>query len=252
MLQRCYRCDTRRFVTGARAGQKEEWRAARDNVQKSHEGASHAHLNPPSEPFTNRAQFVAQARMPTEHGDFRLCIYQTGDDKEHLAVVCGDVAEGEGVLTRLHSECFTGDVLGSLRCDCGPQLQRALRMIAQAGRGVVVYLRQEGRGIGLVNKLRAYCLQDEGYDTVDANLHLGFAADSREYHTAALILRDLKVRSVDLITNNPRKIDGLADGDVVVRRRVALEVAPNAENLRYLGTKAARLDHLLTLGTPLD
>ncbi|NDD30996.1 MAG: GTP cyclohydrolase II [Proteobacteria bacterium] len=192
-------------------------------------------------------QSMAQARVPTEHGEFRVCLYQADDDKEHLAIVCGDVAEGEGVLTRIHSECFTGDVLRSLRCDCGEQLQRALRMIAQAGRGVVVYLRQEGRGIGLLNKLRAYCLQDEGYDTVDANLHLGFAADSREYKIAASILRDLEVRSVDLITNNPRKIDGLAEGEVQVRRRVALEVPPNAENLRYLGTKVTRLDHLLSV-----
>jgi 3,4-dihydroxy 2-butanone 4-phosphate synthase/GTP cyclohydrolase II len=140
---------------------------------------------------------AASARVPTEHGDFELCAYRNNrDDKEHLAFVRGDVANRDAVLARVHSECFTGDVLGSLRCDCGPQLDTALALIAQAGCGVVIYLRQEGRGIGLVEKLKAYNLQDKGYDTVDANLMLGHGADERRYDLAAAILNDLAVRSV--------------------------------------------------------
>ncbi len=191
---------------------------------------------------------MSSARVPTEAGEFRLCLYQTDLDlKEHLALVHGDVAGREGVLTRLHSECFTGDVLGSLRCDCGPQLHEAIGMIAHERCGVILYLRQEGRGIGLVDKLRAYDLQDEGYDTVDANLQLGRGADEREYATGAHILADLGVGSVDLITNNPRKVAGLEDNGIRVRRRIPLQIGANPENREYLSTKASRLDHLLSL-----
>jgi GTP cyclohydrolase II len=194
------------------------------------------------------------ARVPTAEGEFLLCVYANNqDDKEHLALVMGDVADQENVLVRLHSECFTGDVLGSLRCDCGEQLHRAMRIIACEGRGVVLYLRQEGRGIGLPDKLRAYNLQDMGYDTVDANLMLGHQADERDYAVAALILRDLSIRSVRLLTNNPVKIESLQDSGVPVMARMPLQANITAENAAYLLTKAQRMNHLLDLGrTPDD
>ena len=189
---------------------------------------------------------AASARIPIDHGELLLCAYRNDyDDKEHLAIVSGDVEGRSGVLVRVHSECFTGDVLGSLRCDCGPQLDLALRAIVEAGVGVVVYLRQEGRGIGLVEKLKAYNLQDMGHDTVDANLLLGHAADSRRYDAAAAILADLGVRSVRLMTNNPAKIEGLQSLGVQVDERVPSHVAPHAENARYLQAKALRMRHLL-------
>lgn len=191
---------------------------------------------------------AASARIPTAESEFRLFFY-TGsqDEKEHLALVKGEVAGHEDVLVRVHSECFTGDVLGSRRCDCGPQLQAALRLIAEAGSGVVVYLRQEGRGIGLLDKLRAYNLQDQGYDTVDANLLLGHQADERDYTVAAQILRDLGVRSIKLLTNNPHKIDSLQDLGIRVSARIPLQTGVCAENAGYLRTKARRLKHLLVL-----
>lgn len=193
-------------------------------------------------------RMMSSARVPTKYGPFRLCLYRcSGDGKEHLAVVHGDIAGQEKVLTRLHSECFTGDIMGSLRCDCGPQLDVSFRMIAKAERGVLLYMRQEGRGIGLLDKLRAYNLQDLGYDTVDANLELGLGADVREYATAALILRDLDVRSVDLITNNPSKIEGLRDNGIPVVTRITLPMMANSENLGYLSTKVRRMNHLLPL-----
>jgi 3,4-dihydroxy 2-butanone 4-phosphate synthase/GTP cyclohydrolase II len=189
-----------------------------------------------------------KARIPTPVGEFALCLYRNdADDKEHLALVMGEVQEGVDVLVRLHSECFTGDVLGSQRCDCGGQLSRALALIAEEGRGVVLYLRQEGRGIGLLDKLRAYNLQDEGYDTVDANLQLGHQADERDYSAAAAMLADLGVRSVRLLTNNPRKIDALEALGVEVCGRVSLTPEINPENARYLYTKATRMNHLLDL-----
>ena len=189
---------------------------------------------------------TAAARIPTRHGDFQLCYYtNTQDNKEHLAFYMGDLAHAEAVLARVHSECFTGDVLGSLRCDCGEQLDRALALVASEGQGVVVYLRQEGRGIGLEQKLRAYNLQDQGYDTVDANLMLGHGADERSYSLAACILDDLGVKSVRLMTNNPAKISALEAEGVNVIARVPLEMATNAENQGYMLTKAKRMDHLL-------
>lgn len=189
-----------------------------------------------------------KARIPTGPGEFHLCLYENdADDKEHLALVMGEVQEAEGVLVRVHSECFTGDVLGSMRCDCGEQLQRSMAMIAEAGCGVVLYLRQEGRGIGLLNKLRAYNLQDEGYDTVEANLLLGHQADEREYTVAAEMLHDLGVKSIQLLTNNPEKIAALAALGISVLGRISLTPDVNPENARYLHTKVVRMNHLLSL-----
>ena len=189
---------------------------------------------------------MASARIPTEYGDFQLCYYtNTQDKKEHLAFYMGNLADAEDVLVRVHSECFTGDVLGSLRCDCGEQLNRALALVASEGLGVVIYLRQEGRGIGLLQKLRAYNLQDQGYDTVDANLMLGHEADERDYSLAARILEDLKVKAVRLITNNPSKISALETEGIKVTSRVIQNIAVNSENENYLRTKAKRMDHLL-------
>jgi 3,4-dihydroxy 2-butanone 4-phosphate synthase/GTP cyclohydrolase II len=193
---------------------------------------------------------VTCARIPTDYGEFQLCYYRSDiDDKEHLALVYGDITGRDDVLVRIHSECFTGDVLGSLRCDCGEQLQRAMQLIAAEGAGIVIYLRQEGRGIGLLDKLRAYNLQDEGYDTVDANLMLGHQADGRDYTVAALILQDLGVHSIQLLTNNPDKIEKLEALAIDVTKRVALPVEVNAENVVYMRTKVERMRHLLDLNT---
>jgi GTP cyclohydrolase II len=191
---------------------------------------------------------MVSARIPTEAGEFCLHLYTNNqDDKEHLALVMGDVSAQSNVLIRVHSECFTGDVLGSRRCDCGEQLQRAMQQIAEAGQGIVIYLRQEGRGIGLLDKLRAYNLQDEGYDTVDANILLGHQADERDYTAAAQILEDLNVRSVRLLTNNPRKIRHLKKLGIAVNERVPLESTVYADNASYLLTKVQRMNHLLNL-----
>lgn len=191
---------------------------------------------------------MTSTRIPTKHGDFQLCFYTNSiDSKEHLAVYMGDLSSVESPLVRVHSECFTGDVLGSMRCDCGEQLDQSLAMVAAAGVGVVIYLRQEGRGIGLLEKLRAYNLQDQGFDTVDANLMLGHGADEREYSLAALILQDLSVTTIRLITNNPAKILALEASGIKVSERVALAVAANHDNAGYLQTKAQRMNHFLPL-----
>ena len=195
---------------------------------------------------------AAETRLPTAYGDFTAYGYRiTIDDSEHIALVHGDLGGGEDVLTRVHSECLTGDVFGSRRCDCGPQLEEALERIVEEGRGVVVYLRgHEGRGIGLVAKLQAYQLQDGGRDTVDANLDLGLPADARHYGAATQILRDLGVRSVRLLTNNPAKTTGLEEYGVAVTERVRLTPRPNDHNLAYLLTKRDRMGHDLPgLGT---
>src|SRR5262245_42979063 len=190
---------------------------------------------------------VAEARIPTRHGVFRAYGYRaTHDLAEHLALVCGEVGNGQDVLVRVHSECLTGDVLGSLRCDCGTQLDAALARIAEEGRGVVLYVRgHEGRGIGLMHKLQAYQLQDLGRDTVEANLELGLPADAREYGTGAQILHDLGVRSMRLLTNNPAKRAGLEGYGLSVVGREPLPVRPHPENVRYLRTKRDRMGHLL-------
>ncbi|WP_156756455.1 bifunctional 3,4-dihydroxy-2-butanone-4-phosphate synthase/GTP cyclohydrolase II [Actinokineospora pegani] len=191
---------------------------------------------------------VAEARIPTAHGTFRAVGYDSLlDGIEHVALVYGDLDDGKDVLVRVHSECLTGDVLGSLRCDCGPQLDAALAAVAAEGRGVVLYMRgHEGRGIGLMHKLQAYQLQDEGQDTVDANLSLGVPADARDYGTGAQILVDLGIRSMRLLTNNPAKRVGLEGYGLTVTDRVPLSVWPNPENLRYLRTKRDRMGHELT------
>lgn len=191
---------------------------------------------------------LAEARLPTEYGEFRAVGYRDlVDGQEHVALVIGDLTDGTDVLVRVHSECLTGDALGSLRCDCGPQLQAALRRVADEGRGVVVYLRgHEGRGIGLVQKLAAYQLQDGGADTVDANLLLGLPVDSRTYGTGAQILADLGVRSMRLLTNNPTKLAGLDGYGLKVIGREQLEIAPNEHNVRYLEAKAHRMGHTFT------
>lgn len=201
---------------------------------------------------TVNLQQMACARIPTRYGEFQLCLYRSDwDAKDHLALTLGDVTAPGEVLVRVHSECFTGDVLGSRRCDCGEQLEQALQRIAATGRGVLIYLRQEGRGIGLLDKLRAYNLQDAGYDTVDANLMLGHQPDSRDYTVAAHILRFLQVPQVRLLTNNPAKLEGLRQLGIDVVARDPLQVPPNAENAGYLAAKARRMRHLLTLADDL-
>ncbi|MBF6606112.1 MAG: GTP cyclohydrolase II [Chloroflexi bacterium] len=187
---------------------------------------------------------VAESSLPTEHGRFRMIVYGAGDGLNDLALVLGQ-PDPDNALVRVHSECLTGDVLGSLRCDCGPQREQALATIAAAGSGILVYLRQEGRGIGLANKARAYALQDAGLDTVDANLALGFPADLRDYGRAAAILADLGVDRVCLLTNNPAKVQGLEAAGIRVLERRPLEVVPGQENAAYLATKRTRLGHLL-------
>jgi 3,4-dihydroxy 2-butanone 4-phosphate synthase / GTP cyclohydrolase II len=184
--------------------------------------------------------------MPTDYGDFDLYLYQSKlDTKHHLALVCGEVAGKPGVLVRVHSECLTGDVFGSRRCDCGPQLQQAMRQISQAGRGVLVYMRQEGRGIGLAPKIKAYKLQEEGYDTVEANQKLGYEMDLREYGLGAQILTDLGLKTIRLLTNNPRKVVGLEGYGLEIVEQVPIRVKPNPHNARYLETKRKKLGHLL-------
>lgn len=201
---------------------------------------------PEFEAVVSGMRIAAVAELPTEFGKFRMVGFEnTIDGKEHVAMVCGDVSGAEDVLVRLHSECLTGDVMGSLRCDCRAQLHASLREIAEAGRGVVLYLRQEGRGIGLVNKIRAYALQETGLDTVDANLALGFADDQREYHAAAAMLETLGVASVHLLTNNPNKVAAMRSLGIRVSARVPHQMAPNAHNEGYLATKARRSGHLI-------
>ena len=190
---------------------------------------------------------VVEARIPTAHGNFRAMGYRSAvDSREHVALVYGEIGDGQDVLVRVHSECLTGDVFGSLRCDCGPQLDAAMAAVAAEGRGVVLYVRgHEGRGIGLLHKLQAYQLQDNGRDTVDANLDLGLPADGRDYGTGAQILADVGVHTMRLLTNNPAKRAGLEGYGLTVTGRVALPIRPTPENIAYLRTKRDRLGHLL-------
>lgn len=191
---------------------------------------------------------VVETNMPTSYGDFRAVTYvETLTGQEHIAFVKGDVEGKENVLVRVHSECLTGDVFGSLRCDCGPQLDAALRQIHEEGEGVLLYMRQEGRGIGLVNKMRAYKLQEEGMDTVEANEALGFPDDLRDYGTGAQILKDLGLTTLRLLTNNPRKMTGLQGHGLDITDRVPIELPVEKENERYMQTKKEKLDHLLHL-----
>lgn len=209
-----------------------------------HEGG----LVAPSAPVTPERLIrrVGDARLPTAHGEFRIIVFDSQlDHKEHLALVKGEVAGKENVLVRMHSECMTGDTFHSLRCDCGEQLHLAMRRIGREGLGAVIYLRQEGRGIGLVNKLRAYALQDAGQDTVEANISLGFPPDLRDYAVGAQILLDLGLQSIRLLTNNPRKVAALEAYGLKVTARVPIQIAPSAHNRQYLDIKRGKLGHLL-------
>jgi len=191
-------------------------------------------------------EHVEVVQLPTEYGEFDLHLYRSKlDGQHHLALVCGDVAGKKNVLVRVHSECLTGDVFGSRRCDCGPQLQQAMRQVSEAGRGVIVYMRQEGRGIGLAPKIKAYKLQEQGYDTVEANQKLGFGMDLREYGLGAQILVDLGLKTIRLLTNNPRKVVGLEGYGLEIVEQVPIRVKPNPHNARYLVTKREKLGHLL-------
>ena len=191
-------------------------------------------------------EIYAEANLPTQYGEFRIVAFVNNlDFKEHIAIVQGEVAGGQEVLTRIHSECLTGDVFGSLKCDCGEQLERTLMQLSESPRGLVLYMRQEGRGIGLANKIKAYSLQDQGMDTVQANLHLGFDDDLRDYSVAAEMLNLLEVESVALITNNPRKVDGLVAHGVTVTERKPLKILPNPHNKYYLETKRKKSGHYL-------
>ena len=189
---------------------------------------------------------AAETKLPTKFGEFRIIVFKNEvDHKEHLMIVKGDVRGKSDVLMRIHSECLTGDVFGSHRCDCGEQLENALRSIEEQGEGIVIYMRQEGRGIGLTNKIKAYTLQDQGYDTVEANVKLGFPPDMREYSLAAQMLRELDVKSVKLLTNNPEKKEDLERWGITVSKRVPIVIKANSINAKYLSTKKEKMRHML-------
>ena len=196
--------------------------------------------------YDRLVSIAAETKLPTKYGDFRIIIFKNEvDHKEHLMIVKGDVRGKSDVLMRIHSECLTGDVFGSHRCDCGEQLENALRSIEEQGEGIVIYMRQEGRGIGLTNKIKAYTLQDQGYDTVEANVKLGFPPDMREYSLAAQMLRELDVKSVKLLTNNPEKKEDLERWGITVSKRVPIVIKANSINAKYLNTKKEKMRHML-------
>ena len=194
---------------------------------------------------TSQVLQIASAVLPMPYGDMVITGFEATDGKEHVAIVKGDVSGCEDVLLRVHSECFTGDVMGSLKCDCRAQLEAALDLLSQSEQGVVLYLRQEGRGIGLVNKIRAYALQDQGLDTVEANHALGFPNDVRSYKIAAEMIEKLGIRSIQLMSNNPKKIEGLRACGVEISGRIPIITKPNPYNQRYLNTKKTKSGHLL-------
>jgi GTP cyclohydrolase II len=194
--------------------------------------------------IVSAARRVAQASLPTRYGTFEMFVYETPEQKEHAALTLGMIDDGGPVLVRAHSECLTGDVFASSRCDCGEQLDDSLRFLQEQGRGILLYLRQEGRGIGLANKISAYALQEQGLDTVDANLALGLPEDMRDYRVAAEMLLDLGVWRARLITNNPAKIEGLERYGVEVVERIPLGISPNPSNVGYLRTKREKMGHL--------
>jgi 3,4-dihydroxy 2-butanone 4-phosphate synthase/GTP cyclohydrolase II len=192
---------------------------------------------------------MVETNLPSRYGgDFKMIIYENVvDSHHHIALIRGEWKPNQEVMVRVHSECLTGDALGSMRCDCGDQLENAMQMIAREGRGVVVYMRQEGRGIGFLNKMRAYVLQDEGRDTVEANEELGFDVDLRDYGIGAQILRDLGIKKIKLLTNNPKKIIGLEGYGLEITKRVPVVIEPKPQNLKYLSTKQKRMGHLLNI-----
>ena len=200
-------------------------------------------------PVTRR---LAGANLPTRYGAFEVFVYDTPECKEHVALTLGVIDDGEPVMVRVHSECLTGDVFGSSRCDCGEQLADSLRLLWEQGRGVLLYLRQEGRGIGLANKISAYALQERGFDTVEANLALGLPEDARDYRVAAEMLLDLGVRRARLLTNNPAKVEGLGRHGVEVVERVPLRISPNPSNVGYLRTKREKMGHLFPVAATLE
>lgn len=188
----------------------------------------------------------ATAKLPTKYGQFQIVAFKNNRDfKDHVALIHGEIEDVSAVPTRIHSECLTGDVFGSLKCDCGEQLEHALEEIQASEAGILLYMRQEGRGIGLANKVKAYSLQDEGFDTVEANLHLGFDDDMRDYEIAAEMLKLLAPASIELITNNPRKVRGLMENGVEVVQRTPIKILPNPHNVRYLETKKSKSGHIL-------
>jgi len=198
-------------------------------------------------------QRVAEAKLPTPYGEFKVIAYKSQTDPaEHLALVMGDVATDDPLLVRVHSQCLTGDVFNSLRCDCGEQIEKAMKLIADEGRGVVLYMRQEGRGIGIHNKIKAYALQDAGMDTVEANISLGFDPDPRDYGIGAQILADLGLRNLRLMTNNPKKMSGLESFGLKITEQLPLTTKPNRYNRRYLQTKQKKMGHLLKVPDGTD
>ena len=205
---------------------------------------------PPAEPeIPVSISFIESSKLPTQWGEFTIYGFEdAGDDKEHVVLTMGDVTTAEPVLARVHSECLTGDALFSMRCDCGSQLQEALKKIAAEGRGILMYLRQEGRGIGLLNKIKAYKLQDAGADTVEANEQLGFGADMRDYSICKEMLQHLGVQRLRLMTNNPRKVAALTEQGIDVVERIPLQTGQNPHNAHYLATKAGKLGHLMGKG----